>query len=246
MIKVLIVEDDPMVSMLNTEFCGRTEGLEVIGQAGSIAEAWEYIDQNVPELILLDIYLPGQTGLDFAEELKRKGLFIPILFISAADDIKSIQRAVSFGAVDYLIKPFTYERFQAALRKFISFNEELSKGEVTSQKVLDQYFNMEIKSQIDLPSKKKNQNDFTLPKGISKITMKKVVSQIMVTKEWFTAGKISSEIGISRISTRKYVQFLVEQDFLKEEMDYNTIGRPAIIYQINESSRVSLNQFIYK
>lgn len=247
MIKVLIVEDDPMVSMLNKEFCERMEGLKVIGQAGSVAEAWKMIDQHTPDLILLDIYLPGQTGLEFAEALKKKGLFTSILFISAADDRESVQQAVSIGAVDYLIKPFTFERFQAALKKMILFDQELSKGKVTSQEVLDQYFNMEQKTQNNSSSKKiYSENEIDFPKGISKITMKKVVNQILVTKEWFTTENIASEIGISRISTKKYIQFLVDQHFLKEEMDYNTVGRPAVIYQVNEEMRTGMNQFVYK
>lgn len=247
MIDVLIVEDDPMVAMLNKEFCERMEGLKVIGHAESTADAWSIIDQQEPDLILLDIYLPGQTGLEFAESLKKKGIFIPILFISAADDIESVQQAVYFGATDYLIKPFTFERFQASLKKIIKFDQALSKGKVTNQKTLDQYFCNEQIIQTEMDSNKlSNRSSIEFPKGISKITMKKVVKQILITKEWFTTENIATEIGISRISTKKYIQYLVDLQILDEEMDYNTVGRPAIIYQINENSAVEIEQFVYK
>lgn len=240
MFKVLIVEDDPMVSMLNKEFSERIEGVEVIAQAGSVPEAWEVMKKHVPDLILLDIYLPGQTGLEFAEALKKEGIFSSILFISAADDKNSVQDAVRYGAVDYLIKPFTFERFKNAVERIILFNRALSDQTATDQRVIDQYFN--IRPASDSVRDQQVRDDHELPKGISKITTRKVVKEILKTSDWFTTENIASSIGLSRISTKKYIQFLVDAALLEEEMDYQNNGRPAAIFKVNNQQYKELKE----
>ena len=66
------------------------------------------------DLLLLDLYMPEMSGVELLAELRRKGCNADAVFITAANDAPHIQDALRLGAVDYLIKPFRYERFEEA------------------------------------------------------------------------------------------------------------------------------------
>ena len=88
-----------------------------------------------------------------------------MILITAADDIETIKNVIRYGALDYLIKPFTLQRFQLAIEKYLAFSQTIQTTEKADQKLIDQVFNHttpihEIPSFIDLP------------KGLSKLTLK--------------------------------------------------------------------------
>jgi FixJ family two-component response regulator len=71
---------------------------------------------EVPSCLVLDVRLPGMSGLEFQEELSRAGIFIPIIFITAHGDIPMASRAMKRGAIEFLVKPFQKEDLMAAIR----------------------------------------------------------------------------------------------------------------------------------
>jgi len=101
---VLVVEDDPSVrEALHRLFS--TVGMQV-QMFGSAAELLEITLPDAPSCIVLDIRLPGRSGLDLQEELMRAGVQIPIVFMTGYGDIPMSVRAMKAGAVDFLSKPF--------------------------------------------------------------------------------------------------------------------------------------------
>lgn len=221
-INVLIVEDDPMVAEFNRRFLQMVEGYELLGMASSAEEAEEWMEKKEKEiqLILLDVYMPGINGLEFLSRIRGKAMQIDVILITAADDTENIQTALHHGAIDYLIKPFEFERFKQALLQYKEKYELMHGRENLNQQELDQKFLM-AKKENSIAQK-------GLAKGLTKSTLTSIMEKIQ-KEHTFTTDKIAHATGISRVSVRKYLMFLVEIDVLEETLTYG-IGRPVSHY----------------
>lgn len=156
MTNVLIIEDDPMVAELNRTFVESIPNMNVIESFRNVEEGKKYFRQKNADLLLLDVYMPGESGIHFLSWLRQQGNDIPVILITAADDIETIKNVIRYGALDYLIKPFTLQRFQLAIEKYLAFSQTIQTTEKADQKLIDQVFNHttpihEIPSFIDLP-----------------------------------------------------------------------------------------------
>jgi two-component system LytT family response regulator len=111
-IKVLIVDDEPLARALIIELLKNFPEFQVIGECSDGKEAIKVLKRKSPDLVFLDVQMPGMSGLAFLEELKET--FLPaIIFVTAYDQYAI--RAFDFHAVDYLLKPFSQARFETAL-----------------------------------------------------------------------------------------------------------------------------------
>ncbi|GIN86697.1 two-component system response regulator DcuR [Heyndrickxia sporothermodurans] len=230
MIKVIIVEDDPMVAMINQQYIERYEGFKIVATVGSIGELWNVIKENKPDLILLDVYLPGETGIDFLQSVRQKQFSIPIIMITAAHDIPTIKKALEFGVIDFLIKPFTYERFELAIENFLQYHSLTTKLEEADQDTLDQILIKERgPSALNQAGKELHSS---LPKGLSKLTLKKILQAVEEQTGDFSTEDIAKAVNLSRISTKKYLQYLNEIGYLGEELKYLAVGRPIMVFHI--------------
>ena len=119
MIKILVLEDD---AKLNQSVC------KYLNDSGFTAkgclnanEAYEEMYNNLYELIISDIMMPGIDGFQFAESVRRVNKHIPILFMSAKDDLPSKQKGFQLGIDDYMVKPVDFDelilRVRALLRR---------------------------------------------------------------------------------------------------------------------------------
>lgn len=230
MIKVIIVEDDPMVAMINQQYIERSEGFKIIATVGNIGELWNVIKENQPDLILLDVYLPGETGIDFLQKVRQKQFSIPIIMITAAHDISTIKKALENGVIDFLIKPFTYERFELAIENFLQYYTLTTKLEEADQDALDQILIKE-RGPLSLNQVGKELHS-SLPKGLSKLTLKKILHIVVNQEGYFSTEDIAKEVDLSRISTKKYLQYLNDIGYLIEELKYLAVGRPIMVFHI--------------
>jgi two-component system response regulator MprA len=122
MADVLIVEDDaPIRRMLQ-----RT--LEAEGHrartAGSGGEALSEVEQRAPDLVVLDVVIPGPDGLSVSRRLRSKGLAVPILFLTARDSVPDRVAGLDAGGDDYLVKPFAAEELMARVRALLRRGQE--------------------------------------------------------------------------------------------------------------------------
>ncbi|SEM70968.1 response regulator [Lihuaxuella thermophila] len=226
MIRVLIVEDDPMVAEINKRYLDSIPGFVCAGIVSDVSEAWAFLETHPVELVLLDIYMPGKNGLELLTEIRKEGKSIDVIVISAANDIPSIKKALRLGAVDYLIKPFEFERLNAALKIYRTEHEIMKEQEELSQEELDQLL---------LHPNKTGADHRQLPKGLTQETLKRVVDSILEMKgERFTAEALANQVGISRVSIRKYLKFLTGIGFVSIDLAYGTVGRPVYQYYVNE------------
>ncbi|MBM6592519.1 response regulator transcription factor [Microvirga pudoricolor] len=113
-IKVLVVDDEPPIRRLLR--AGLTTQDYVVHEAGSVEEALDAIAKDAPDVMLLDLGLPGRNGMDFLAELRDKGSNFPILILSSRTDETGIVQALELGADDYITKPFGMKEVIARLR----------------------------------------------------------------------------------------------------------------------------------
>lgn len=115
-ISVFIVEDDPMVLDVNIGFLEKITGFALVGTSATGQDALRQIKRLQPNLVLLDMFLPDISGLDILVELRSQRVPSDVIMITAARDAQTIQEVMRLGAVDYMVKPFRFERFQKALQ----------------------------------------------------------------------------------------------------------------------------------
>ena len=112
---VLIVDDEPLARLrlrALVEACAEPRA-QVVGEAGTVAEALRLLDTTACDLVLLDIVMPGGNGLKLADEIRRRPSAPRVVFVSAHSE--HALRAFEVDAADYLTKPVRRERLQAAL-----------------------------------------------------------------------------------------------------------------------------------
>lgn len=236
MINVLIVEDDPMVAKFNGLYLESIPGFKIIGFAKNAEEAMLSYQENRVDLILLDVYMGEKTGLEFLADLRREDDAVDVIIITAANDKQSVQTALRSGAVDYLIKPFSFERFEEALLQYRQKYSVMNDNETVSQEEIDSFL---------MKSERSQKLILELPKGLTIETLSRIVTQVMKFQEGpFSAAELSSTIGISRVSVRKYLNYLVEQNYLKLTIVYQKTGRPLNHFSIRLEKVEMLERFI--
>jgi len=236
MIKVLIVEDDPMVAEFNKRYLKQVGGFELIAIARSFEEALAVLHNEKIDLVLLDIFMPGMSGLDLLAQIRKAGKEIDVIIVSAACDIQTIKKTLQYGAVDYLIKPFEFERFNTALTAYKETHTFMRDKDALNQEELDK---------LILVNKEQTQVLTQIPKGLDKNTLRKVWTNIKEMKEnIFSTGEMARNVGISRVSMKKYLDFLSEIGVLKREAVYGSVGRPIYKYMCINSETDTINRYL--
>jgi two-component system response regulator AlgR len=120
--KVLIVDDEPLARRRLATLLAGVDGVEVIGEAADGAQALAAVDHHDPDLVLLDIRMPGIDGLEVARRLALRNDPPMVVFCTAYDE--HALAAFDAEAVDYLLKPVRRERLLAALERVRRYNGE--------------------------------------------------------------------------------------------------------------------------
>lgn len=235
MINVMIVEDDPMVAEINKRYLDQINGFHLAATATSVDEAIILLEKEEIQLILLDVFMPGKIGLELLAYLRKKELETDVIIISAASDLERIKRALRYGVVDYLIKPFEFERFHAALTTYFEQARIIDKQSSVSQQELDSF----------LLHREESVLVEELPKGLTKDTLKQVWDAIQKLKrDPFSTDDLANVIGISRVSARKYLNFLKDIGILEVKVIYGTIGRPVYQHEYNPLKEHLIKNFL--
>lgn len=121
-LKILIVEDDHNLSDSIKDF---------ISNEFTVTQAFDGIDgefeatQNIHDLIILDLQLPGQNGLDLLKKVRTKGISTPVLILTAKDSLDDKVRGFNVGADDYLVKPFHREELIVRIKSLLKRSGKL-------------------------------------------------------------------------------------------------------------------------
>ena len=214
MYRVVIVEDDPMVSLLNRTFVERDARFQVVQsfQDGRAALAW--LEQNPADLAVLDVYMPLFTGLELLHALRGQGVGIDAIMVTAANDAPTVDTLLKLGVVDYLVKPFTYERFQQALDNFCRHRDAVA-GDAVEQSALDRLFSPALPAG----------GHKGRPYGMRRACLRAAPPQGLPSEA------LSRQTGLSVVTVRRYVNYLVERGEAASAVNYDTGGRPCRLYR---------------
>ncbi|CAM5218721.1 Transcriptional regulatory protein OS=Ureibacillus acetophenoni OX=614649 GN=SAMN05877842_109139 PE=4 SV=1 [Ureibacillus acetophenoni] len=220
-ISIFIVEDDPMVLEVNKSFLSKMSGFTLIGQAQTYEEAYKRIVQCKPNLVLLDMYLPDKPGIELLQKIRNEQIPSDVIMITAARDAKTVQDVIRMGAFDYLIKPFRFERFQTALQNYTNTLKKMRSSTNIKQEDVDAWFGL------------KQDDDSTLPKGLNDLTMKQIMDGLVENNAPITSEQLAQNVGMARVTVRKYLDFLANNGKVHIDLKYGTVGRPTKYYSIN-------------
>jgi two-component system, OmpR family, response regulator MprA len=114
---ILVVDDDPPIRrMLERTLAAEGYGVRTAADGGAALAA---VERSVPDLIVLDVTMPGVDGLAVARRLRGKGLGMPILMLTARDGVPDRVAGLDAGADDYLVKPFAVQELSARVRALL-------------------------------------------------------------------------------------------------------------------------------
>ena len=137
-IRVLLVEDDPMVREVNRQFIERVEGFEVIAMAANGIVGLEKIHALAPDLVIMDIFMPEQDGIETLRQIRQQKVEVDCISVTAANDVQTIQKILHLGVYDYIMKPFTFERMEQTLLNYRQFKKKMEDAEGVTQHELDE------------------------------------------------------------------------------------------------------------
>ncbi|QQK80352.1 response regulator [Salicibibacter cibi] len=232
MIKVGTVEDEPLVVKFHKLYLEKLPGFLWTGSAATLAEGKRLVKESSIDVLLLDVYLQEESGLDLLRYIRQQELALDVILITSANDRDSVQIGYRFGAIDYLIKPFTYDRFQDAMLKY----KDSLAGDpfIYSQEDVDRLFR-----------DRQSTETRTLPKGITKETALRVLGAFKDQEEWLTAAALSEATVISHVSLRKYLRYFLENSWIEKDVVYQSSGRPLQHYRLtSQGLKIKNSSFV--
>ena len=169
--------------------------------------------------------LPSFSGLELLEELRRLQNEVDVIMITAANDTENISNALHLGVLDYLVKPFQYERFEEAMNKYIMRHTLMKTGMKFTQNDIDQLIHLQK------PSSHSQEMEFE--KGIQRKTLELIRNCLSTHKgDFLSSEQISAETALSKVTIRRYMNYLIEKNEAASRIDYSTGGRPCVEYCI--------------
>ncbi|MFT9495240.1 response regulator [Anaerosolibacter sp.] len=222
-IHVLIVEDDPMVQEINRRFISKVKDFRVVGMANNGSEALKMVRELKPQLVLLDVFMAKMDGLTVLKEIRSIGANVDVILITADKTVDTIHDAIRYGVIDYIIKPFKFERFKEALLHYQRMREALENKDNFQQQDLDRILHL------------KDDRIEELPKGLNQTTLDLVVDYLKNNKQFHTSMELSQDVGIARVTARRYLEYLTDKKVVQVELEYGSVGRPVHRYKFIES-----------
>jgi response regulator of citrate/malate metabolism len=222
MIRTLIVEDDFRVAELHQSYTERVLGFTVVGTAATGDEAIQLVRQRLPDLLLLDIYLPDMSGFDVIRHLRQPDHPpVDIIAITAAKEVEALRSAMQGGVINYLVKPFLFATFEQRLRNYALARDRLSRTGETDQGVIDRIYSLLHTPRSD-----------DLPKGLSAATFELILSAMRTCDTPVSAEEIAGRAGVSRVTARRYLDHLTETGQVELRLRYGGPGRPEHRYRM--------------
>jgi len=221
---VLIVEDQPAAAEVLATYVERVAGFEIAGQCVSGMDCLQRLAAGSVDLIMLDIYLPDMSGLEVLRRIRAAGSTVDVIAVTRARDLSVVHAAVSFGAMQYLVKPFTFAAVRQKLERYQAYRAVLAENNLLlAQQEVDRLMHTLRESAVD-----------DLPKGISSESLQVVVSALRESGEavGLSAAQVASSSGSSRVTARRYLEYLVSSGVVLRSARYRSAGRPEVEYRL--------------
>ncbi|SHN47135.1 response regulator [Cryptosporangium aurantiacum] len=221
MIRVLVVEDDPIAADAHAAYVGRVPGFTVAGVALNAADALRRMSRTDVDLVLLDMHLPDLHGLDVCRRMRAHGHHADVVAVTSARDLNTVRSAVSLGIVQYLIKPFVFATFAEKLEQYAAYRSRVAGGGVMSGQ-------HEVDRALAVLH---GRGQTGLPKGMSPESLDAVTAALRDTAAAVSASELAEDLGMSRITARRYLEHLTDAGLASRAARYGRAGRPELEYR---------------
>jgi response regulator of citrate/malate metabolism len=226
MIRTLVVDDDYRVARLHAVSVERVPGFSCVGEAHSAAEARAAVAELVPDLLLLDLYLPDEDGLALLGSLATPAQRAPdCIVITAARDIAAVRNAMQLGAIYYLVKPFGFAQLRDQLEVYRKWRELVSVGGEADQSRVDTLYSLLRAPAVAASSRR----------GLSQ-TMAKILEVIRRAPCAVGAAEVANQIGVSRPTAQRHLAELLRRGLIEVSLAYGSAGRPENRYHVSRPS----------
>jgi len=221
-VRVLVVEDDELSAQAHADYVRRTAGFELVAVARSAGEAARVLrSDRAVDLVLLDMHLPDGHGLGLLQTVRAEGHACDVIAVTAARDVDVVKRAVSQGVVLYLLKPFTYAAFRNKLEQYADYRRRLDDSDsAVGQEDVDRMLGV---LRTSSPS--------ALPKGMSAATLRDITAALRGSPEARSASEVATSVGASRVTARRYLEYLAAERMVQRGVRYGGSGRPEVEYR---------------
>ncbi|MGW3629281.1 response regulator [Streptomyces sp. NPDC005122] len=225
MIDVLVVDDDFRVAEINAKYVGKVPGFRVAARAHSAAQALAAVERAPVDLVLLDHYLPDQTGLELVHHMRERGHGTDVIMITAASDVATVRAAMRLGALHYLVKPFTFAALRTRLDSYAALRRTVDRvggRGVAGQEQVDRIFGaLRTAPTPASPG---------LPRGHSEPTTDLICGVLHRANQPLSAHEVAAETGLSRSTAQRYLRHLEQAGRLRLSLKYGDTGRPEHRY----------------
>ncbi len=226
MIGVLIVEDEDASAEALKAYVERVSEFTVTGLARTGADALKQMATDSVDLVLLDIYLPDISGLELLRRMRTGGSTVDVIAVTVARDLSVVRAAVAFGVVQYVIKPFTFKIVRERLERYRTYRSLLIEHEfILARQEIDQ-----------LLSTLRDAGADSLSSGIDPGSLYAIVSALKIAAVGLSASEVAQSSGASRVTARRYLEYLVDSGLVIRSTRYGGAGRPEVEYRLLPST----------
>lgn len=257
-IRTLIIDDDVAVAGIHHGFLLARGGFDVVGTAHSGRQGLDLAAELLPDLVLLDIHLPDMSGLEVLLQLRnRPNQPTDVLVITASRELETVRAAMAGGVLHYLVKPFTSQALNERLDEYVALRDELAAGSSAGPLDQDRIDRLVAPSRRAVAAAGAGQaagqasgqaseadgggngagtgagagaDAVRLPKGLSRPTLDAVIEALRASPGDVSAAGLALRLGLSRVSARRYLEYLVVNGFARLTPRYGAAGRPENRY----------------
>jgi response regulator of citrate/malate metabolism len=218
-IDVLVVDDDFYVAGINARYVSRVPGFRVVGRAHDAASAFAAVQRGGIDLLLLDHYLPDDSGLSLTRRLRREGPEVDVIMVTANNRPASVQDALRAGVLQYIVKPFTFDGLRGKLEAYAQLRGALADTALDQSKIDRVLGTLRASAAAD-----------TMPKGYTERTAELIRQIVSRAGGPVSAHEVSEQARVSRSTAQRYLKYLEEQGRLRLTLKYGDSGRPEHHY----------------
>jgi response regulator of citrate/malate metabolism len=221
--RVMIVEDNGPVASLHRRIVEATPYLRTAYLARSGRVAWRALPAVDPDLVLLDLSMDGDAdGLALLRKLRRDGSDTDVIVVTAARSAAIVEECTRLGVLDYLVKPVSASRLRHALATFAMRRRTFSRFSDMSQADVD-----------SLHGPAAAGREGVLPRGIMRATLTAIVSALEGSATALTADQVADAAGVSRATSRRYLEYLQLAGGVEMARAPEGRGRPRQRYRLS-------------
>ena len=232
-IRTLIIDDDLAVAGIHHGFLLARGGFDVVAMAHTGQQGLDLAAELGPELVLLDIHLPDMSGLDVLQRLRGRRRPVDVLVITASRELDTVRGAMAGGVLHYLVKPFSSQALIERLDEYVMLREELASGATgeLDQASIDRLVAPSRRpAPAETPAGTPADAAVRLPKGLSRPTLDAVIEALKASPQDVSAAGLALQLGLSRVSARRYLEYLVVHGHARLTPRYGAAGRPENRY----------------